>query len=202
VESLRLRRIRSMVATLLLSQGVPMILMGDECRRTQNGNNNAYCQDNEISWFNWALLEKNGGLHRFCRELIHFRRSEPAVRQANFLRGLPHRPGGLPDISWFDASGRAMDWSGGDDSIACALAALPDPPEPTGRHLLMLFHNGGAPKEFAVPPGVLAMPWRLFVDTAAESPADIYPDCDGPAPPSGGVLVLQPSSMLVYVARG
>ena len=63
---IRLRQIKNMLATLLLSQGVPMLLAGDECRRTQRGNNNAYCQDNEISWFDWRLVEKHEGLRRFC----------------------------------------------------------------------------------------------------------------------------------------
>ena len=102
----RLRQIKNMLATLLLSQGVPMLLAGDECRRTQRGNNNAYCQDNDISWFDWKLVEKHEGLRRFCQALIAFRKAEPTVRQTNFLRGQPRRPGGLPDVSWFAPAGQ------------------------------------------------------------------------------------------------
>ena len=76
-----------MLATLLLSQGVPMLLAGDECRRTQQGNNNAYCQDNEISWFDWELVERNSGLLRFAKSLIAFRKRQPAVRRDSFLVG-------------------------------------------------------------------------------------------------------------------
>jgi len=92
--ALRARQMRNFLATLFLSQGVPMLCGGDEIGRTQRGNNNAYCQDNAISWFNWALIEKNKSLWRFCQGLINFRRAEPTVRQTNFLQGLPYRPGG------------------------------------------------------------------------------------------------------------
>ncbi len=78
-----------MLATLLLSQGVPMLLSGDECRRTQRGNNNAYCQDNAISWFDWRLVEKNADLVRFVQGLIALRRANPTVRRKDFLRGEP-----------------------------------------------------------------------------------------------------------------
>ena len=87
-----------------------MLLAGDECRRTQQGNNNAYCQDNAISWFDWRLVQRNEPLVRFVQALIAFRRSEPTVRRTDFLTGQPVRPGGLPDASWFSpgASGRLV----------------------------------------------------------------------------------------------
>ena len=88
IQRLRLRQIKNMLSTLLLSQGVPMIVSGDECRRTQNGNNNAYCQDNEISWFDWSLVEKNADLLRFVRALNTFRLSQPTVRRKSFFSGL------------------------------------------------------------------------------------------------------------------
>ena len=113
------------MASLLLSQGVPMLLAGDECRRTQLGNNNAYCQDNEITWFNWKLVERWESLRRFCAALVAFRKAEPTVRQPDFLRGQPVRPGGLPDVSWFSSSGGQVEWSGDSRSLVCLLAALP-----------------------------------------------------------------------------
>ena len=85
--------------------GVPMLLFGDECRRTQQGNNNAYCQDNAISWFDWRLVRKNEHLLRFCQALMEFRKAEPTVRRTDFLTGLPVRPGGLPDVSWYGSAG-------------------------------------------------------------------------------------------------
>ena len=96
---------QNLLATLLLSQGVPMLLSGDECRRTQRGNNNAYCQDNPISWFDWRLVEKNADLVRFMQGLIALRRANPTLRRKDFLRGEPWLTGELPDVSWFDADG-------------------------------------------------------------------------------------------------
>jgi isoamylase len=110
VAKTRLRQIKNMLATLLLSQGVPMILAGDECRRTQQGNNNAYCQDNEISWFDWRLIRKHRALRRFVQTLIAFRKAEPAVRHNDFLTSVGTMPKaarstGLPtrgrwDVCW------------------------------------------------------------------------------------------------------
>jgi isoamylase len=93
IAELRSRQIRNMLATLLLSQGVPMFVSGDEARRTQRGNNNAYCQDNEISWFDWTLVEQNEDLVRFVRGLIHFRLNQPTVRRKQFLTGQPEGKG-------------------------------------------------------------------------------------------------------------
>ena len=111
------------MASLLLSQGVPMLLAGDECRRTQAGNNNAYCQDNEISWFDWRLVEKHAGLWRFCESLVAFRQAEPTVRQTDFSAA-SRRPGGLPDVSWFGPSGGQVEWCGDSRSLVCLLGAV------------------------------------------------------------------------------
>ncbi|MFV1035437.1 hypothetical protein QML28_29960, partial [Klebsiella pneumoniae] len=124
VAALRLKQMRTMLSTLLLSQGVPMIQAGDELARSQRGNNNAYCQDNEISWVNWDYMKRHRSLVRFCQALIAFRRSEPTVRQENFLTGTPRRPGGLPDLSWFNPDGHGVDWHRDERSLVCLLAAV------------------------------------------------------------------------------
>lgn len=202
IEAIRYRQIRNFLATLLLSQGVPMILAGDECRRTQRGNNNAYCQDNEISWFDWTLVKKNQGLVRFVQTLVAFRRREPTVRQRNFLTGLPRQPGGLPDVMWFDPSGRPMDWRPDAHSLVCFLGAVPAIPDQTtpNHHLLMMFHAGNDPREFVLPEPVAFLPWRLFINTAVDPPGDIYPELDGPAFPQAGKVELVPRSFMCYVA--
>src|SRR5207302_8475497 len=125
IESLRERQIKNILATLLLSQGVPMILAGDECRRTQRGNNNAYGQDNELSWFDWSLAEKNADLVRFCQTLIEFRRDEPAVRRAKFLHGRRELEHGLPDVAWYGPDGNGVDWHFGGLSLICLFGAVP-----------------------------------------------------------------------------
>ena len=165
-----------MLASLLLSQGVPMLLAGDECRRTQRGNNNAYCQDNDISWFDWKLVEKNEGLLRFCQSLIAFRRTQPTVRQADFLRGEPAQPGELPDVSWFGPDGRRMNWSSDPPSLTCFFAAPPgDFGGLAGRHVLMMLHAGGEPREFTVPTVSKANFLADFCRHAAGQPQRHFP---------------------------
>ena len=90
-----------------------MLLTGDECRRTQEGNNNAYCQDNETSWFNWDLVEENQGLLRFASALIAFRRLQPAVRSKSFLKGIAVNSDEVPDVRWYGALGGDVDWKMG-----------------------------------------------------------------------------------------
>jgi isoamylase len=202
VERVRLRQIKNMLASLLLSQGVPMLLMGDECRRTQQGNNNAYCQDNEISWFDWDLAARHKGLRGFVEALAAFRKAEPTARQTNFLSGKPNRVGGLPDVSWFNAAGVPIDWNADAHSLTCLVAAAVPlgALEPPNHHLLMMFHAGVDPRQFIIPPAVRSYSWRLFLDTAAKSPKDIHPGLDGPPPPGDGVVELEGRSMVCHVA--
>jgi len=96
----RMQQVMNMATILMVSQGTPMILAGDELGRTQNGNNNAWCQDNEISWIDWALKEKHKGLLEFWRRLIHLRKIHPMLRRNNFFTGAVNPSSGIPDISW------------------------------------------------------------------------------------------------------
>jgi glycogen operon protein len=192
-----------MLSTLMVSQGVPMLLSGDECRRTQRGNNNAYCQDNEISWFDWNLVEQNEDLLRFARSLIEFRTQEPTVRRTSFLDGRQRRAGLLPDVSWFDADGRPIDWTDDDPALVCLLGAAPveETGSLPGRHVLLMIHGAGEPRPFVIPPSAQRLPWRLFFDTAAESPHDIYPDHDGPLSQPKQVFTMVDRSMMCFVAE-
>jgi glycogen operon protein len=132
VLDLRARQQRNFLATLLLSQGVPMILAGDEIGRTQQGNNNAYCQDNRISWTDWSLLERNRELFEFACAVVRLRREHPVFRSRRWFKGLPVRGSELADIKWFNASGEEMsaeDWETSEArSIAVFLNgdAIPD----------------------------------------------------------------------------
>jgi glycogen operon protein len=111
ISLVRARQQRNFVATLLLSQGIPMLLGGDEIGRTQHGNNNAWCQDNEISWFDWEHADAE--LLGFVRDLIRLRREHPVFRRETFLSGTETRGSGLPDVWWFRPDGRRMtqrDW--------------------------------------------------------------------------------------------
>jgi glycogen operon protein len=203
IEQLRLRQVKNMLATLLLSQGVPMLAYGDECRRTQRGNNNAYCQDNEISWFDWKLVDKNEGLVRFCRALIKFRRQQPTVRQRTFLTGKPNGNGPLPDVSWYSPLGVAVDWERGQLALTALLTA-PSPKEDLqhlGRDVLFLINATGQPVEFILPPVARQTDWRMFIDTSADSPGDAFPELDGPCPPRCQNDTLPNHTFRCYVAR-
>ncbi len=203
VELVRQRQIKNLLATLLLSQGVPMLSFGDECRRTQQGNNNAYCQDNAISWFDWRLVEKQERLLRFYKGLVQFRRAEPTVRRIDFLTGLPVRPGGMPDVSWHLPDGQRMDWTNGNGSLVCIFGALPpaDVAAPPNHHVMMMLHSGAEPYKFVIPKIARPYSWRLFVNTAAPTPRDIYPDLQGPPAPADGLVLLEGRSLVCCVAR-
>jgi glycosidase/predicted small lipoprotein YifL len=123
INALRARQIRNMAATLLLSQGVPMLVAGDECRRTQRGNNNAWCQDNDVSWFDWSLLDAHPEFVRFFRELISFRLGNPTLRRRSFLQGGVSASGTLPDVEWFSPDGVHIDWYAADGSLSCFFGA-------------------------------------------------------------------------------
>ena len=201
VQDVRLRQIKNMLATLMLSQGVPMLLSGDECRRTQRGNNNAYCQDNPVSWFNWKLVEKNVDLVRFTQALIKFRRKQPTVRSKRFLRGISS-DGKPAELLWFSAVGTAVNWED-DQALVCLLTTPDDQDDPhgDGRDVLLMFNATNAPRDFILPQSARDKGWGLLVDTAESSPRDIFPNANGPAPPLTGRVNLSPRSLRCYVGR-
>jgi glycogen operon protein len=197
LEHVRLRQIKNMLATLLLSRGVPMLLGGDEFRRTQGGNNNAYCQDNEISWFDWTLLETHHEVHRFAREIIAFRKRHPIFRRAEFFEGRPLSPGRVvADVNWYAADGSPMDWRTSDRVLMCLIDGLPAPgsPEPPDDEMLLLFNADETDRAFVMPTGDdVENPWRLFFDTGSPAPLDVFPQDDGPP--------IRPLSRYPLVAR-
>ncbi len=165
IEAVRRRMQKNLLATLLVSRGVPMLLAGDEFGRTQRGNNNGYCQDNAISWVDWSLREANAELHAFARELIRFRRRHTALRRGRFFTGQP-LAGGPPDIEWLGPEGQPPDWERG-RALGCVISG-------DRRHLgterdeesiLLLFNGGADPARFVLPPRD-AGPWRLAWSSA------------------------------------
>jgi glycogen operon protein len=202
VNQLRRRQIKNMLTTLMLSQGVPMLVAGDEFQRTQQGNNNAYCQDNEISWLDWNLVNENSELVRFCRSLIEFRRHQPTVRRHHFLTGVADREDCWPDVSWYNPQGTSIDWHTDALPILCLLAAPLEhrDSEILGRDVLLMFNSSHESAEFVIPEIAKSRRWHLFIDTAAESPEDIYPNLDGPVLESEQACPLPLKSLKVYVA--
>ena len=131
--ALRAQQQRNMLATLLLAQGTPMLLAGDEFGRTQQGNNNAYCQDNAISWFDWALVESNAELHAFTKKLIALRKQYPILRRNLFLNGKLDKKLGIRDLIWINATGREMDLDAWKDTrTRCFGMLLDGRARPTG----------------------------------------------------------------------
>ena len=192
IRALRARQKRNFLATLLLSQGVPMLCGGDELGRTQGGNNNAYCQDNETSWFDWDLGPAERELLSFVRKMIRFRLDHPVLRRRRFLRGRSTRPGTAKDLTWFDADGREMtDEAWEREQARCVGVrlvgdAIDETDDRGGRivddTLLMLFNAHDREVPFTLPgPGRGAW-WTRVIDTEApRTPpagfrgADAYP---------------------------
>ncbi len=182
VTELRARQRRNFLVTLFLSQGVPMLLAGDEMGRTQGGNNNAYCQDNEISWVDWSRASAEEDLLHFTEMLAGLRREHPVFRRRRFFRGRPQTPAeGTGDIVWLTPGGQEMtqaDWA---SSYANALGVFlngdaitePDPRggKITDARFLLLFNAQANPVTFTLPEASLAAGWEVVVDTARKSAA-------------------------------
>jgi glycogen operon protein len=194
IESLRKRQVRNFMAILLLSRGVPMFVAGDEVRRSQNGNNNPYCQDNEINWFDWTLVDKNSELLRFCRGMIRFRKMHAAVRRDQFFDGSVNDRG-LTDVSWH---GTKLNRPGWDDAGARALAmTLAGFGGDSDLHVMFNMFWESLDFELPVVPG---RRWCMAVDTARPSPLDI---ADPGSEPEvlGTTYQVQARSVVVLVNR-
>lgn len=166
IDSLRQRQIKNFLLTLFISRGVPMLLGGDEFRRTQRGNNNAYCQDNEISWFDWRDLERHQEIFRFARNMIALRRAHPVLaREAFYTKA---------EISWFNPSLKVPDW--GDPHarhLACLIHAG------TSAALFLMFNAGTAMVAFQVAPPPNRGKWRVAADTYQIAQPDAASTCIG-----------------------
>jgi glycogen operon protein len=173
VNLLRDRQRRNFLATLLLSQGTPMMLAGDEFARTQNGNNNAYCQDNEISWINWSLQGEEQSLIGFVRKLTALRHKYPILRRSRFLTGVYNEELGVKDVTWINASGVEMkpeEW--GDLTMQCFGMLMDGRAQPTGIRrrgedatLLMVLNAYHDLVEFSLPETPGGSHWQLLIDT-------------------------------------
>lgn len=191
IEALRKRQMRNFFAATLLAVGTPMLLMGDEVRRTQRGNNNAYCQDNEISWFDWDLVKKNQDLFRFVQQLIRLRlmRDTAQMKYSLSLRELLEQR----LIAWHGVRLNEPDWSGNSHSIAFTVTSL------TGNTRLHYMVNAWMePLEFELEEHPKT-PWKRWIDTALPSPKDIVPWEEAPLV-TANTYRLKPYSIVVLVA--
>jgi isoamylase len=173
VNKLRERQVRNLLSTLLLSQGTPMMLAGDEFSRTQKGNNNAYCQDNEISWLDWKLAERNKALTEFVRRVIRLRHQYPILRRNRFLTGEYVEELGVKDVTWINANGKEMeDQHWGDTDMRCFGMLMDGRAQPSGirqqgkEATLLLVVNGYHDiVKFTLPECVGGDSWQTLIDT-------------------------------------
>ncbi len=199
VNALRERQQRNFLATLFLSQGVPMLLGGDELGRTQNGNNNAWCQDNELSWLAWDVDERRERLLAFTRRLIELRRAHPVFRRAHFLLGRTINGSGLPDVWWFRPDGRRMtvrDWQAGGGTLGVFLNGqeipdrTPDGARVVDDSFLVLFNATPEPAAFLLPASRFGRAWVVELSTAD-------PDAEPAHYRFRAAVDLEPRSLLV-----
>jgi glycogen operon protein len=183
VNALRARQQRNFLTTLFLSQGVPMMLGGDELGRTQHGNNNAWCQDNELSWFDWEHVDAD--LYEFTRALIRLRQEHPVFRRTKFLSGGEVRGSGLPDVWWFRLDGRRMtqrDWHRHDLHTLGVFLNGREIPSRTfdGQEIeddsfLILFNAGGEEVTFTLPARRFGARWQVEIATGHGAPKGVLP---------------------------
>jgi glycogen operon protein len=197
---LRQRQARNLIVTLLLSQGVPMLLAGDEFLRTQAGNNNAWCQDNEISWVDWSLSQKNADFLQFVREMIQLRHRHAALRRRHFLRGAGLHEDLEPDVIWHGVEPNKPDFTPLSRSLAFVLDGSQTEREPD-RDFYILCNAWEEPLEFRVPPSPSQRIWRRLVDTALRPPEDIRENEDGPRVAFGSMYRAAPYSSVVLISE-
>jgi isoamylase len=194
IEALRLRQIKNFLAVLLLAQGVPMILAGDEVRRSQRGNNNAYCQDNEISWFDWTLPEQNADLLRFFKRMVAFRTSHPVLHREQFFTGQSDVTG-KADIEWHGRRLFTPAWHDPDGRVLAF--SIWGSPQDDDLHVMLNMEVDAV--EFEVPP-LEGQRWHKVIDTAATSPRDIMDTLKAPIV-RGSACPVESHSIVVLVAR-
>jgi glycogen operon protein len=194
VRRLRERQKRNFLATLLLSQGVPMLLAGDELGHSQRGNNNAYCQDSDISWINWELSQEDKELLDFVRELIQFRKQQPVLKRRKFFQGRSIRGAEIKDVTWFDPSEKEMNDQGWNAGFVRCLGVLwagdvIEDVDETGQRiegetLLILLNAHHEPIPFQLPAHDHEARWQLILDTARPNGDNASSGATASEPPS------------------
>ena len=195
---LRQRRAKNLLATLFLSLGVPMLLAGDEFLRTQGGNNNAWCQDNDLSWIDWSLAEKHADFLRFTRELIALRKRHPALRRRAFFQGadpLTHEV----DVVWHGLWPEKPDFSAGSRTLALCLDGRHTGREPD-RDIYIACNAYWNPLDFHLPLAPSGGYWRRAIDTMLPSPQDIMGLDEGPLVSALEPYTVGPYALVVLIS--
>ena len=188
IDSIRKRQIKNFLLTLLISRGVPMLLGGDEFRRTQGGNNNAYCQDNETSWHDWSRLEPHKDVFRFTRGMIAFRRAHPILSAEHFYTDA--------EIHWFGPQGGLPNWAEPKEKqLGCLIQ------EDERRALCLMFNAGADAVDFRLPAVPPEARWHLAVDTSRAAPQDLFATGEEPPWEDPQTYHLSPRSSAILLAR-
>ncbi|MEL7586397.1 MAG: glycogen debranching protein GlgX [Prolixibacteraceae bacterium] len=202
INTLRQKQIRNAMTILMVSQGVPLILMGDEMGRSQRGNNNAYCHDSDLNWLNWDLLEKHAGLFQYVRHMIRFRQNHPVLRNKGHYRNIDYMNTGCPDISFHGTRAWAADWS----SQSLVFAFMLD-----GGHA----KNGAGTDDMiyvamnmyweALPFELPQLPeekrWHVAVNTDMPSPDDFHHLSEEPEVADQSSFIVGPRSVIILVGK-
>lgn len=202
IDALRKRQIKNFAAILMLSQGVPMFVYGDEVRRTQRGNNNAYCQDNDLSWFDWNLVDKNQDMFRFFKRMIAFRKSNPTLQRNRFFAGQVNQRG-IPDIGWHGCCLNSPGWYDPSSRVlAFTLGGFAEEEDAPDTDIHVMLNMEWEDLNFDVPP-VKDRQWYKVVDTFQAAPDDIAEDFAQPgkeAVVAGNVCHVKNRSVVVLIS--
>ena len=203
IEEIRQRQIKNFIATMMVSLGTPMLLGGDELGRTQGGNNNAYCQDNEVSWYNWGNLQENAELYRFIKEMIAFRLRHHGFMRPEFYTGLDGNYNGIPDITWMDESGDSPEWDLLDKCIAFRIdgSRADIIADRDDNDFYIMFNSSNSPVEFVLCDALPGKKWMRAVDTSLPSPQDICPPGEERPLVSQVWYTLQERSMAILISQ-
>ena len=178
VEILRIRMIKNLIATLFLSLGVPMLLSGDEFRRTQKGNNNSYCQDNKISWIDWDLLQSNSEIFEFTKKMIGFRKNHPILRSTVFFTGTKGENYTSEDLTWHGTEISTPDWESDEPVIAALINGQYAEESSYSRDsdFFMIFNASDSEQIFNIPLAPSGKKWKISINTSGRQGEDIFPD--------------------------
>lgn len=200
---IRNRQVKNLLASLLLSVGTPMILGGDEMRRTQFGNNNAYCQDNAISWYDYSFIDKHPDVSRFLKMLVSFRKDHPAFRRPEFYTGRDNDRNNIPDVSWFDEFGLPIDWSRPEGLIALRIdGSRSEIGSARDDNDFYIMANATLFDQlFTICPSRKGLRWHRAIDTALESPADFSEFGQEPEITHSKKYLVQSRTLVLLLAR-
>jgi glycogen operon protein len=203
IETVRLRQQRNFIATTLLSIGTPMLLAGDEIGRSQRGNNNAYCQDNEVSWIDWSLADANADLFAFAARVVELRMRHPAFRRPEFFTGKDSNFNAIPDISWYRPSGDEVDWAMDELAVAIRIDGSPADivADRDDNDFFLMYNATAADLPFVVCEAPVGQRWFRSIDTALDSPRDALRLGEEELLVPQASYLLKPRSMAVLLAR-